>query len=90
MPSLTLKGIPDEVLSKLRRRAEQERRSLNQQAIWILEQGVAEPRPSFMELHKAFVEKHGPSPFDDESYAEVFENLRDQDPGPPSPFEDEA
>ncbi|MEM6337685.1 MAG: Arc family DNA-binding protein [Bacteroidota bacterium] len=85
MPSLTLKGIPEDVLDKLRRRAEEERRSLNQQAIRILEEAVVESRPSFVDLHRAFVEKYGPPPFGDD----FLDGVRSQEPGRPSPFEDE-
>ncbi|MEM1041463.1 MAG: hypothetical protein AAGI91_02435 [Bacteroidota bacterium] len=88
--SLTLKGIPDDTLARLRKRAASERRSLNQQAIWLLEAALDEPRPSFREAHEAFTEKYGPSPFDDETFDEVFGNLQDQGLGRPSPFEDEA
>lgn len=41
MASLTLKGIPDELLEALRDIAEAERRSLTQEAIRMLEESVA-------------------------------------------------
>ena len=90
MASLTLKGIPDEVMARLRERAEAERRSLNQQAIWLLETALEEARPSFTDAYEAFFKEYGPSPLDDEAFDEVFEGLRDRSPGRPSPFEDEA
>jgi plasmid stability protein len=37
MPTLTIRDIPAEVLERLRRRAEEERRSLNQEAIHLLD-----------------------------------------------------
>jgi plasmid stability protein len=37
MPTLTLRGVPAEVLKRLRRRATGERRSLNQEAIYLLD-----------------------------------------------------
>jgi plasmid stability protein len=40
MASLTLKGMPDELLERLRRSAEANRRSLNQEAIARLEEAV--------------------------------------------------
>ena len=46
MPSLTLKDIPTALLERLRTRAAQDRRSLNREAIWLLEQALepsAEP-----------------------------------------------
>ena len=86
MASLTLKGIPDDVMKRLRRRAEAERRSLNQEAIRLLETALEEPRPRFTEAHEAFVRRHGPPPFDDG----FFEGLRSREAGRPSPFDDEA
>ena len=38
MPSLTLKDIPPPLLERLRVRASRDRRSLNREAIWLLEQ----------------------------------------------------
>ncbi|HEX6748660.1 MAG TPA: Arc family DNA-binding protein [Longimicrobium sp.] len=44
MATLTLKGIPDELLDRLRRRAELHRRSLNSEALYVLEQSVGPVR----------------------------------------------
>jgi len=41
MTSLTLKGIPDDLMERLRERARAERRSLTQQALVLLEKGLA-------------------------------------------------
>jgi plasmid stability protein len=41
MSSLTLKDLPDDLLERLRERARQERRSLNREAIVLLEQALA-------------------------------------------------
>ena len=40
MPSLTIKGIPDDVLNRLREKARTERRSLTQQVLVMLERGL--------------------------------------------------
>ncbi len=40
MPSLTIKGVPGEVLERLRRSAEEHRRSLNSEVIHRLERSV--------------------------------------------------
>ena len=40
MATLTLKGIPDDLLERLRKRAELHRRSLNGEALFVLEQSV--------------------------------------------------
>lgn len=44
MASLTLKGIPEELLDELRELAESERRSLTQEAIHLLEESIIERR----------------------------------------------
>lgn len=41
MPSLTLKNIPDELMVELREAAEEERRSITQQVLYMLEQAIA-------------------------------------------------
>ena len=38
MPSLTLKHIPKPLMERLRARASRDQRSLNREAIWLLEQ----------------------------------------------------
>lgn len=40
MPSLTLKDVPEELLARLRSAAARERRSLNQEALVLLEGGL--------------------------------------------------
>lgn len=40
MPSLTLKDIPTPLMERLRTRAAQDQRSLNREAIWLLEQAL--------------------------------------------------
>ncbi|MBK1725036.1 FitA-like ribbon-helix-helix domain-containing protein [Thiocystis violacea] len=40
MPSLTLKDIPIPLMERLRTRAAQDQRSLNREAIWLLEQAL--------------------------------------------------
>jgi hypothetical protein len=40
MPSLTLKDIPISLMDRLRSRAVQDQRSLNREAIWLLEQAL--------------------------------------------------
>ena len=81
MPSLTLKGIPDDMLARLHQRAEAERRSLNQQTLYLLERALDEPRLSFADAHRAFADAHGQSPFTDESLDQTLLGLRSADPG---------
>lgn len=88
MSSLTLKGIPDEVMERLRNLAEKERRSLNQQAILLLERALDQNRPSFTEAYEVFLRRHGPSPLTDAEVDAVFEGVRDPGTGRPSPFEE--
>ncbi len=66
MPSLTLKGIPTEVLDKLRALADSERRILNQQAILLLERAVSPPGVGFAAAYEAVTRENGPSPLADE------------------------
>ena len=44
MPSLTLKNVPEEVHQRLKEQAERHRRSMNSEAIWILEQALCPTR----------------------------------------------
>ena len=64
MSALTLKGIPEEVMDRLRALADRERRSLNQQAILLLERALAEEPASFKEAYRGFREARGPSPLE--------------------------
>jgi plasmid stability protein len=41
MPSLTIKDIPEPLMGRLRSRAARDRRSLNREAIFLLEQALA-------------------------------------------------
>ena len=43
MPSLTIKGIPEELLARLREVAAEHRRSLNSEVIYRLERSVQAP-----------------------------------------------
>ena len=42
MPTITVRNVPDHVHQHLKRRAEEHRRSLNQEVIRVLEETVAE------------------------------------------------
>ena len=46
MATLTIKNVPDELHERLKAQAEQHRRSMNSEAIWILEQVLAPSRRS--------------------------------------------
>ena len=41
MPSITLKDVPEELLARLRAAAARERRSLNQEALVLIDSGLA-------------------------------------------------
>lgn len=79
MASITLKGMPDELKARIQALADRERRSLNQQAIFLLERAVAEEPMSFDEAYRRFRESHGPSPLGDSD----LEDLRSDDRGRP-------
>lgn len=59
MPTLTLKGISDEVMDRLREMADRERHSLNQQAILLLERALAEQPTSFEDAYRRFRKARG-------------------------------
>jgi plasmid stability protein len=44
MPNITLKDVPEEVHRRLKEQAERHRRSMNSEAIWILERALC-PTP---------------------------------------------
>lgn len=44
MPNLTLKNVPEEVHRRLKEQAERHRRSMNSEAIWILERALCPTR----------------------------------------------
>jgi predicted transcriptional regulator len=62
MASITLKGLPDELKDRIQEMADRERRSLNQQAIYLLERAVRENPEGFEQSYRQFREKRGPSP----------------------------
>jgi plasmid stability protein len=49
MSSLTLKNIPESLLEALRQHAEEDRRSLTQEVLYLLEQAVREKREPLRE-----------------------------------------
>jgi len=77
MSALTLKGIPEEVMDRIRELADTERRSLNQQAILLLERAVAEQPGSFGTAYRQFRAQRGPSPLTEGDLGD----LRSPDPG---------
>lgn len=64
MASITLKGIPDTLKERLEELADRERRSLNQQAILLLERALAEEPTGFERAYRQFRDEHGPSPLE--------------------------
>jgi len=65
MASITLKGLPDSLKERIEEMADRERRSLNQQAIYLLERAVREKVESFGRTYRRFRENHGPSPLEE-------------------------
>lgn len=63
MPSLTLKDVPEDVIYRIQMRADREGRSLNQQAILLLEHAVAEQPDSFGTAYRRFRDQHEASSF---------------------------
>lgn len=77
MTSLTLKNIPALMLERLRTDAGLERRSLNQHALYLLEQALGQRKPTFGEALRRFRERAGAL----EDSHDAFEGLRDRSPG---------
>ncbi|HEX2095407.1 MAG TPA: Arc family DNA-binding protein [Longimicrobiaceae bacterium] len=80
MANLTVKNIPDELYEQLKRRAAENRRSLNSEAIVCLEQAVAEhrarySRPTPDEI-RAFRESLNVPPLDPTSIDEAIDEGR--------------
>lgn len=78
MPNLTLKQVPVELVEQLRVDAARQRRSLNQQAIYVLEQAYRSRSESFSSALDGFFRSAGPPPGDT---AEAFDGLRSHDSG---------
>jgi hypothetical protein len=79
MASITLKGLPDNLKDRIQEIADRERRSLNQQAIYLLERATREEPTSFERAYQHFREKHGPSPLEEGDLSE----LRSEEEGRP-------
>lgn len=77
MASITLKGIPNELKERIQELADRERRSLNQQAILLLERAAREEPTGFDRVYQRFREKRGPSPLKTSD----FEGLRSREEG---------
>jgi predicted transcriptional regulator len=77
MAAITLKGIPEDLKERLEAIAERERRSLNQQAILLLERAVAEEPVGFKQAYSRFREEHGESPLKEGE----LEGLRSEEKG---------
>jgi plasmid stability protein len=78
MATLTLKQIPTELVERLREEALRHRRSLNQQAIFLLEKAVATARLSFMENLEVFYGEAGAPP---KGSAATFAGVRSKELG---------
>jgi plasmid stability protein len=65
MATITLKGVPDKLKERLQVLADREGRSLNQQAIYLLERAVREEPTEFDRAYQRFREKQGESPLEE-------------------------
>jgi hypothetical protein len=78
MATLTLKQIPDELIQQLREAAQHERRSMNQHAVYLLEQALHVPHQSFgAALERWRRSRVAP----EEDTAQVFRGLRSRERG---------
>ena len=78
MTTLTLKQVPDSLLERLRAEAHRQRRSVNQQALFLLEQTLQQSRPSFGAALARFIEEEGPPR---PELADALEGLRSRERG---------
>ena len=78
MSTLTLKQVPEALLDRLRAEALRQRRSVNQQALFLLEQTLQKSRPSFGAALASFIEEEGPPEAD---LADAFKGLRSKERG---------
>lgn len=90
MATLTLKNVPDDLHRRLKERAERNRRSLNREAIHVLETGMEGERPNFSEAYERFRTTHSADLLDDPTHDEIFGDVRSHEMGRPSPFETDA
>jgi plasmid stability protein len=58
MPSVTIKGIPEKVLARIRTRAKRNKRSLNREIIHILEESGNKSTLNYEEIMKQVGEAH--------------------------------
>jgi plasmid stability protein len=74
MPSLTIKGVPDDLMKQLRRSAEEHRRSLNSEVIHRLERSVGRSSidpEAFLTRIRRLRERTNPPPLTDELLEEA-------------------
>jgi len=63
MPTITVRNVPDHIHQHLKRRAEEHRRSLNQEVLRVLEDTVTESSPSDPQaLRRACAKEQGRTP----------------------------
>ena len=65
MATITLKAVPDKWKGRIQVLADREQRSLNQQAIYLLERAVREEQTGFDRAYQRFREKQGESPLEE-------------------------
>jgi plasmid stability protein len=79
MATLTIKNLPDELYQELKRRAGENRRSLNGEVVYSLEQLIkgerARPRPSVADF-RALREKYPLPPMSEEELERVIDEGR--------------
>lgn len=89
MPTLTIRGIPETVMDRLRQHAEAERRSINQQVITILDEALpVGSRASWGEAYQTFREKWRDSLLADDEVETLFGGMKNAGKGRDSnPFD---
>lgn len=81
MASLVLHNVPESLLERLEARAQQNKRSLEDEVLQVLDEVVTPPR-TFMEAWRALKRV----PEEEEPEQDPFEGIRDRAPGPKGPW----
>ncbi len=89
MSTLTVRGVTDRVMDRLRQQAQAEHRSINQQVLAILDEALpSESQASWGVAYQNFREKWGDSLLTEGEADEIFGELRNTGKGrDANPFE---
>jgi plasmid stability protein len=76
MPNLTLKNVPEELLLRLRARAQEHRRSLNSEILTVLDAALSSQKPALPAMLERIEEIHARYDIRPLSAAEIRQAIR--------------